>query len=193
MALVRCPKCQGIISSDDETCKYCGYKLKKAAKSKVVAVPDKDSFNVDGQQFETVSNSNNFDKNDINIVSNDPSNSQCYKGPAVYSPNRIKELRWCYFAVLILTMLFMGLGVMFLFFAINELKTLGKTDIMLGMAVVSFAFGMPLFIYSLIRFIQSFKNPVLACALDEERRETRGEVIAEAIAETVVGVIGDIL
>ena len=57
------------------------------------------------------------------------------------------------------------------------------------LAITAFGFFFPIFIYSLVRFIQSFTSPGEACALDEEREKTQGQVIAEAVGETIIGVI----
>lgn len=188
MALIRCPKCEAIIDSSDETCKYCGYKVKNVTEPKVVAVPEKDSFSVDGEHFDSVSGETSV--NNTNVVStSDASNSIPYETPAAYSPNRVRELRWGYFLLILINIALIAGAIVCLCFAIHQLKTDGETDAMLTMAVLFFAFGIPSFIYGLVRFIQSFKAPVEACVLDAERKKTQAEVIGNAAIETIIEVI----
>ena len=185
MAMKRCPKCQAIIDSDDEKCNYCGYRLKK--ESRVVSIPEKDSFSIDGEKFDSFSGKEVFIDNNSKAVANE---GKPYNKPAVFSPTRIRKLRWGYFVLMIVNLIFIGLGIMFLCFAISEIKNIGQTDVMLVLAIALFAFGLPSFIYGLVRFIQSFISPVLACELDAERQETRGTIVAEAVAEVAINVIG---
>ena len=187
MSLKRCPKCQSIVNSDEEVCKYCGYQLKNVKQPKVVTVPKDDTFSLDGENFETVSRDSTASQ--IEVLNDTPDSAEIYNQPAVYSPNRIRKLRWGYFVTMFISLVVVGLGAMFLVFAINEIKTVGKTDLMMFLAITAFGFFFPIFIYSLVRFIQSFTAPVEACALDEEREKTQGQVIAEAVGETIIGVI----
>ena len=190
MSLKRCPKCQSIVDSDEEVCKYCDYQLRNVKQPKVVAVPKDDTFSVDGENFETVSRDSTASQ--IEVLNDTPDSAEIYNQPAIYSPNRIRKLRWGYFATLIISLVFIALGVFFLNFAIDEIKTQGHTDVMMGVAVFFFGLFVPIFIYSLVRFIQSFTSPVESCAMDIEREKTQGQVIGEAIGETIIEIISNL-
>ena len=106
MSLMRCPKCQSIIDSEDESCHYCGYKLNTK-----VEIPKEDSFAIDGDKIDSVSGDRAFRARPEVITTKDPSILGPYEKPSIYSPQRVKSIKLKYFIYLIVSALFIGGGI----------------------------------------------------------------------------------
>lgn len=186
MAQERCPKCLEIIDSNDQECKNCGYQLNAAAKIDKVTVPKKDSFSVDENNFSSIKSDKVFIEKDSKLETKDASNSNPYTKPAIYSQSKVKELQLGYLVTYLFSLLAVGLGIAFLIIAIDQIKNEGKTDFALVVALLCFAFGIPMFIYCLIRFIQVCRNPGLACALDAKRKKDAVKDITDDAINTLL-------
>ncbi len=188
MGLSRCPKCDAIIYDDDDECKYCGYVLKP----KVVTVTDKDSFSVDGDNVLTTSR-NPSESTKFNVAENRVSIAEKKDVPLTTSNNRVKTLRHRYLLILIVSLFFIGIGILFLILGINEMKTEGKSEAMMPVAVAALIIFIPVFVYSLVRFIQSFAAPVELVKFDEETKDKQAEIVGEVAAEVITGIIDGLL
>ncbi len=108
MALKRCPKCQSIIDSEDVSCHYCGFQLKKVAKE--VELSSKDSLDIDSEKFESIIGDKTLNEKHVAVSTNDDSKTGIYKKVSAYSNQRVRDLRWSYFLVLIVSFCVLPLG-----------------------------------------------------------------------------------
>lgn len=188
MSLMRCPKCQSIIDSEDESCHYCGFQLKKVAKE--VALPSKDSLDIDSEKFESFTGDKTLNEKHVAISTNDSSKTKISKNLSSYSKRRLKALRWKYFILMVISLLlFLGIGTAALCAGINEIITIGKSEAYLGVGIGLLSFGLPLVIYCLVRFIQSFKNPILAVATEDNAKNVQPAEIVGAVAEIITEIL----
>ena len=190
MALKRCPKCQSIIDSEDVSCHYCGFQLKKVAKE--VALPSKDSLDIDSEKFESITGDKTLNEKHAAVSTNDDSKTGIYKKVSAYSNQRVRDLRWSYFAVLLVSSCILTLGIVLLILGIKKMIDFDMPEqSILGSAFI--ILGLPLFIYCLFRFIQSFKNPILVCETADKIKESTAADIAEVAVGAAIEVICDII
>ena len=188
MTFKRCPKCDAIIYDDDDECKYCGYVLKP----KVVTVTDKNSFSVDGDNVLSISR-NPSESTVFKVEENSVSTAEKKEIVLTSSSKRVKTLRPRYLLILIFSLFFIGIGILFLILGINEMKTIGKSEVMMPVAVAFLIIFMSTFVYSLVRFIQSFAAPVELVKFDEGTKDKQAEIVGEVAAEVITGIIDGLL
>ena len=192
MALKRCPKCEAIVTSEDEFCPYCGFQLKKLEKDNNVEIPKKDSFALDKQKIETVSENKISAENSKIVPNQGMLNSYPDMKPSVYSRKKIMSIRMKYFIALFLSLSFCALSVFFIIFgAFAEETDLHKVLLFIGVAgsIVTVL----CFVYSLYRFIQAYKHPVLACYKEDLGQESKAADAAALCAGIAAEVISSIL
>ena len=187
MSLMRCPKCQSIVDSEDESCHYCGYKLNTK-----VEIPKEGSFAIDSDKIDSVSGDRAFRARPEVITTKDPSILGPYEKPSIYSPQRVKSIKLKYFIYLIVSALFIGVGVFTILISLEDSSS-DKIEGFLTVGVGTCIMAGLAFIYALVRIIQAFRHPVLACYTDESLEDSASNDVADAALAVAVEIVNNII
>ena len=189
MALARCPKCEAIINSNDEYCRYCGCKIKEEPKDAKV-----DSFSAEN----SASKKENITSSSTSFTNKKPSTSSSWSSKALASTNKsyrphenkrpygydekkLKNARTRYILGFVIALLvaFSGACLIWLALRFRDNGKIPGDPMLLGLILLSVI----LFIVFLILLVKSYSDPVGTCLEESDAEEVDGDFIADCAVD----------